>query len=219
MARTTIGLDGALADYYRDVAYREAPLLAELRAETLKLGGPSQMQIGPEQGAFMAMLVKLSGAQRILEIGTFTGYSTLAMALAGDVRIIAADISAEWTAIARRYWEKAGVAHRIDLSLDGGTKVIERLLVDGRAGSIDLMFIDADKTGYDAYYEGGLKLLRKGGVILIDNVLWDGAVADPAKTDADTVSLRNLNAKIAADTRVDLSMVPIGDGLTLARKI
>ncbi len=219
MARTTIGLDGPLAEYYRSVAYREAPILAELRAETLQLGGSSQMQIGPEQGAFMAMLVKLSGARRILEIGTFTGYSTLAMALAGDASITAADVSEEWTAIARRYWMKAGVAERIGLSLDGGNKVIERLLASDGAGTIDLMFIDADKTGYDAYYEGGLKLLRKGGVILIDNVLWDGAVADPAKTDANTVALRALNAKIAADARVDLSMVPIGDGLTLARKI
>ncbi len=218
MARTTIGLDGPLAEYYRSVAYREAPILAELRAETLQLGGSSQMQIGPEQGAFMAMLVKLSGARRILEIGTFTGYSTLAMALAGDASITAADVSEEWTAIARRYWMKAGVAERIGLSLDGGNKVIERLLASDGAGTIDLMFIDADKTGYDDYYEGALKLLRAGGLILIDNTLWGGEVADFKVTDADTNAIRAINSKVAKDNRVEICMTPICDGLTMARK-
>jgi predicted O-methyltransferase YrrM len=218
MAVKTLGLEGKLDDYYRSVAFREPAILKDLRAETAKLGGPSQMQIGPEQGAFMAMLVKLSGARRIVEIGTFTGYSTLALALAADVRISAADVSAEWTAVARRYWAKAGVADRIDLSLDGGNALIERLLAGGGAATIDMMFIDADKTGYDSYYEGGLKLLRSGGFMLIDNVLWGGEVANPAKIDADTAALRTLNAKIAGDARVDISMVPICDGLTIARK-
>ena len=161
---------------------------------------------------------RLMGAKRIVEIGTFTGYSALAMALAGKARITCADVSAEWTAIGRRYWNKAGVADRIELILKPGVEAIGELMTRGEAGKIDLMFIDADKTGYDAYYEGGLKLLRVGGLILIDNVLWSGGVADPAKTDADTTAIRALNAKIAADPRVDIAMVPICDGLTMARK-
>ena len=218
MTGKTIGLDGRLYGYYAAHAYREPEILKDLRAETAKLGGEAQMQIGPEQGAFMAMLVRLMGARRILEIGTFTGYSALAMALAGEARITCADVSAEWTAIGRRYWKKAGVADHIELILKPGAEVIGELTARGEAGKIDLMFIDADKTGYDAYYEGGLKLLRVGGLILIDNVLWGGGVADPAKTDADTTAIRALNAKIAADPRVDIAMVPICDGLTMARK-
>ena len=166
----------------------------------------------------MAMLVKLISARRILEIGTFTGYSALAMALAGDARITCADVSAEWTAIGKRYWKKAGVAERIDLHLDGGNAVIGRLMKAGNAGGFDLVFIDADKTGYDGYYEGALKLLQTGGLVLIDNVLWGGDVADPSITDADTAAIRALNSKIAADPRVGIAMVPICDGLTMARK-
>jgi len=218
MSLKTLGLEGGLYDYYKSVAYREPDILRELREETARLGKDAQMQIGPEQGAFMAMLVKLTGARHIVEIGTFTGYSTLAMALAGDVRIAAADVSAEWTAIGRKYWQRAGVAERIDLVLKPGAEAISDLLASGEAGRFDLMFIDADKTSYDIYYEGGLKLLRQGGAILIDNVLWGGDVADPAITDADTAAIRALNAKIAGDARVDLSMVPICDGLTIARK-
>jgi predicted O-methyltransferase YrrM len=212
----TIGLSGALYDYYAAHAYREPEILRELRLETAKLA-QAMMQIGPEQGAFMNLLVKLMGASRILEIGTFTGYSALAMALGTEARITSADVSAEWTAIGQRYWRKAGVADRIDLNLDGGTAVIKRL-VSSQSGAFDLVFIDADKTGYDSYYEGALKLLRPGGVVLIDNVLWSGDVADPTRTDADTVALRSLNAKIAADKRVEFVMVPICDGLTMARK-
>ena len=219
MTGKTIGLEGRLYDYYATHAYREPEILKQLRGETARLGGMAQMQIGPEQGAFMAMLVKLMGAKRILEIGTFTGYSALAMALAGAARISCADVSEEWTAVARRYWHEAGVGNRIDLSLDGGTVVIDRLLRGGEAGSFDLIFIDADKPGYDGYYEGGLKLLRAGGLILIDNVLWSGSVADPAKGDADTNAIRALNAKIATDARVEFIMVPICDGLTMARKV
>ena len=218
MTGKTIGLEGRLYDYYAAHGYREPEILKELRLETAKLGGNAQMQIGPEQGAFMAMLVKLMGAKRILEIGTFTGYSSLAMALAGDVKIIAADVSEEWTTVARNFWKKAGVEGRIDLRLGPGAETIQHLLKAGATGSFDLMFIDADKTSYDIYYEGGLKLLRTGGVMLIDNVLWSGSVADPSKKDEDTSALRALNAKIMSDARVDLVMVPICDGVTMARK-
>jgi predicted O-methyltransferase YrrM len=218
MTGKTIGLEGRLYDYYAAHAYREPEILKELRAETARLGGLAQMQIGPEQGAFMAMLVKLMGAKRILEVGTFTGYSSLAMALTGEVKIIAADVSEEWTNVARKYWKKAGVADRIELRLGPAAETLEQLLKAGEASRFDLMFVDADKTSYDIYYEGGLKLLRLGGVMLIDNVLWSGSVADPLKNDEDTSALRALNAKIMADARVDLIMVPICDGVTMARK-
>ena len=218
MTGKTIGLEGRLYDYYAAHAYREPEVLKELRAETARLGGLAQMQIGPEQGAFMAMLVKLMGAKRILEVGTFTGYSSLAMALTGDVKIIAADVSEEWTNVARKYWKKAGVDGRIDLRLGPAAETLEQLLKAGEASRFDLMFIDADKSSYGIYYEGGLKLLRPGGVMLIDNVLWSGSVADPSKTDEDTSALRALNTKIMADARVDLVMVPICDGVTMARK-
>ena len=218
MTGKTIGLEGRLYDYYAAHGYREPEILKELRIETARLGGLSQMQIGPEQGAFMAMLVKIMSAKRILEIGTFTGYSSLAMALAGNVKIIAADVSEEWTKVARKYWKKAGVDSQIELRLGPGAETIERLLKAGEASQFDMMFIDADKASYDIYYEGGLKLLRSGGVMLIDNVLWSGSVADPSKNDEDTSALRALNAKIMADARVDLVMVPICDGVTMARR-
>ena len=218
MTGKTIGLEGRLYDYYAAHAYREPEILKELRAETARLGGLAQMQIGPEQGAFMAMLVKLMGAKRILEVGTFTGYSSLAMALTGDVKIIAADVSEEWTKVARKYWKKAGVEGRIELRLGPAAETLEQLLKAGEVSRFDLIFIDADKVSYDTYYEGGLKLLRTGGVMLIDNVLWSGSVADPSVKDEDTSVLRALNAKIMADTRVDLVMVPICDGVTMARK-
>ena len=217
MSGKTIGLNGALYDYYAAHAYREPEVLKELRLETAKLT-QAGMQIGPEQGAFMGLLVKLMGAKRIIEFGTFTGYSSLAMALAGATRITCADVSKEWTDIGRKYWTKAGVADRIDLHLDGGHAVIDRLLKNGEAGTFDLSFIDADKTGYGAYYEGSLKLLRPGGLILIDNTLWGGEVADPKITDADTIAIRSLNAKVATDARVEICMTPICDGLTMARK-
>ncbi len=219
MSRTTINFTPTLYQYYSACAYREAPMLAELRAETARATTSPDMQIGPEQGAFMGMLVRLMGAKRILEIGTFTGYSSLAMALGSGAQITAVDVSAEWTAIGQRFWKKAGVADRITLRLDGGTSAIADLLNRGGAGSFDLAFIDADKSGYDAYYEGCLKLLRSGGVVLIDNVLWSGAVADPKEQDADTNALRALNSKIKDDGRVEMVMLPIGDGLTMARKI
>ena len=218
MTGKTLGLEGPLYDYYAAHAYREPEILKELRLERAKLDGEARMQIGPEQGAFMAMLVKLMDAKRILEIGTFTGYSSLAMALAGDAKIIAADVSEEWTKVARKFWKKAGVDGCIELRLGPGAETIAQLVKAGESGRFDLVFIDADKASYDTYYEGALKLLRVGGVILIDNVLWSGDVAKPAVKDEDTVSLRALNTKIMADARVDLVMVPICDGLTMARK-
>jgi caffeoyl-CoA O-methyltransferase len=220
MTKTSIGLSGAVLDYYRAHAFNEPAVLAELRAETTaKLGGNAQMQIAPEQGAFMGIIAGAMNARAILEIGTFTGYSSLAMALGSGAHIHAADVSEEWTAIARRYWQKAGVADRITLSLEGGNAVIAGLLAKGRAGTFDICFIDADKTGYDAYYEGALKLLRTGGLVMIDNVLWDGEVANPEKRDADTLALKALNTKIKVDKRVMLAMLPLADGLTLARKL
>lgn len=218
MSNRSIGLSDSLYSYYETVAFREPEILKELRAETEKLGGVFSMQIGPEQGAFMDMLVKLTNPKRILEIGTFTGYSSLAMAMAGDAHIVAADMSEKWTNVARRYWKRAGVDGRIELRLGPGADTIAALLSESGAASFDMMFIDADKASYDLYYEGGLQLLRQGGLMLIDNVLWDGKVADASVNDADTSALRTLNAKIAADKRVDFVMTPICDGLTLARK-
>jgi predicted O-methyltransferase YrrM len=220
MSNTTINLTGAIATYYANHAYREPAVLAELRALTArKTGGNAGMQIAPEQGAFMGLIAGLMDAKHILEIGTFTGYSSLAMALGSKAHITAVDVSEEWTTIARDFWQRAGVASRITLCLDGGHAAIAELLKSGSGGQFDLCFIDADKVSYDAYYEGALKLLRVGGLIMIDNVLWDGAVADSTTNDADTLALRALNTKIRNDTRVSLSMVPIGDGLTLARKL
>ena len=215
----TISFDDRLYAYYATVAYDEPAIMRELRERTSSLA-MAMMQITAEQGSFMALLVKLTGARRILEIGTFTGYSALSMAraLPADGRLIASDVSEEWTAIARDFWKKAGVDDRITLILKPGRDVIGDLLAKNEAGTFDMMFIDADKHNYDHYYEGGLTLLRAGGVMMIDNVLWGGDVADPTKTDADTSALRALNGKIRSDKRVDFSMVPIGDGLTLVRK-
>lgn len=219
MNTTTLGLSGEIESYFRKHAFREPAILAELRDETAKLGGDAVMQIAPEQGAFMGMVAQLMGAQRILEVGTFTGYSSLALAMACDAQITAVDVSEEWTSVARRFWKMAGVADRITLRLDGGHAAIAELLAGGAAGTFDLCFLDADKSSYDAYYEGCLKLLRRGGLVMIDNVLWGGDVADLTKTDADTTALRNLNAKVKADTRVQFCMLPIADGLTLVRKL
>lgn len=215
----TINFTDSLYDYYATVAYDEPAIMRELRERTASLT-MAAMQITAEQGSFMGLLVKLVGARRILEIGTFTGYSALSMArgLPPDGKLIASDVSEEWTAIAREFWQKAGVADRIMLILKPGRDVIADLLGQGEAGKFDVMFIDADKHNYDHYYEGGLKLLRAGGLMMIDNVLWGGDVADLSKTDADTSALRALNAKIRADNRVDFSIVPIGDGVTLVRK-
>jgi caffeoyl-CoA O-methyltransferase len=219
MSSRTIPMTDKLYDYLLKVSLRESPLLAALRAETAKLP-MAGMQISPEQGQFMALLAELIGARRAIEVGTFTGYSALcvAQALPADGKLIACDISEEFTAVARRYWAKSGIADRIELRLAPALDTLKSLLAGGGAGSFDFAFIDADKTQYDAYYEAILKLLRTGGLITIDNVLWSGAVADDRKRDADTVALRALNEKLKTDKRITLSMLPIGDGLTLARK-
>ena len=219
MASRTLQMTGRLYDYLLQASLREPPLLAELRAETAKLP-LAAMQISPEQGQFMAFLVETIGARRAIEIGTFTGYSALCVALAlpAGGKVIACDISEEYTAIGRRYWSRAGVADRIDLRLAPALDTLERLLADGGAGSIDFAFIDADKREYDGYYEAILRLLRSGGLVAIDNVLWSGAVADPSAQDDDTRAIRALNEKLKADPRISLSLLPLGDGLTLARK-
>lgn len=219
VSNRTITIDDDLHAYMLRVSLRETDLMRRLREETAALPRRS-MQIAPEQGQFMALLVRLTGARRIIEVGTFTGYSALAMAqaLPPGGRIIACDVSEEWTAVARRYWAEAGVADRIDLRLAPARDTLDALLADGEAGRTDLVFIDADKVNYANYYERALILLRPGGVILVDNVLWGGSVINPAKTDADTEAIRAFNTALVADERVDLSLVPIGDGLTLARK-
>ncbi len=219
MTRRTLHLPDELYDYVLDVSLREPPLLKRLREETAPLK-MARMQIGPDQGQFMSLLVELMGARNALEVGTFTGYSALAVALAlpDDGRLVTCDVSREWTAIARRYWEEAGVSHKIDLRLAPAMKTLEGLLAEGRAGTFDFTFIDADKESYDAYYERALELTRTGGLITLDNTLWEGRVADPAATDADTDAIRAINTKLAGDERVTLSLLPVGDGLTLARK-
>jgi len=213
-------LPQAVDDYLRTVVARESPLQQRLRDETAKLpmGG---MQIGADQGVFLAFLVRLIGARNAIEIGTFTGYSALsvASALAPGGRLVCCDVSEEWTAIARRYWAEAGVADRIELHLRPAQETLALLLRKHGPGSFDFAFIDADKTGYDAYYEACLELLRPGGLIAIDNVLWSGTVADPADQKPDTVALRALTVKIRDDRRVDASLVSLGDGVLLARKL
>jgi caffeoyl-CoA O-methyltransferase len=205
--------------YLLDHSVREPDVLARLRAATASLP-LAQMQIGPEQGQLMALLARLAGAKRCIEIGVFTGYSSLVVALAlpQDGRILACDVSEEWTAIARRFWREAGVDHKIELKLQPATRTLEQLLAAGEAGHYDFAFIDADKPAYDTYYELLLKLLRPGGLIAIDNTLWSGQVANPDDRDPNTVALRALNDKLHRDERIDLSLLPVGDGLTLARK-
>ena len=214
MSNRTINMTDEVVDYVRRVGVREHPALARLREETA--GMPmAQMQIAPEQGAFMAMLVQLIGARRILEIGTFTGYSSTAMALAlpADGRILCCDVSREWTDVAQRAWTEAGVRDRVELRLAPATQTLAEL----DNGSFDLAFIDADKTGYDAYYEGCLRVVRPGGLILIDNTLQDGRVADASADDENVRAIRALNDRIADDERVDSVLLPLADGLTMAR--
>ena len=219
MSSRTLPLTDSLYDYLLEVSLREPPLLAKLRAETeaLPLGA---MQISPEQGQFMAFLVELIGARRTLEVGTFTGYSALriALALPADGRVVACDVSADYTDVGRRYWAEAGVDGKIDLRLAPALETLDSLLEAGEAETFDFAFIDADKENYDGYYERSLRLVRRGGLIAIDNVLWSGSVIDPDKQDKDTQAIRGLNEKLRQDRRVDLSLVPIGDGLALVRK-
>ena len=221
MSNQSIGLSQAVQDYLIANSLRETDLQRQLRDETARaLGGSASMQIAPEQGQFMALMARLTGARLALEIGTFTGYSALAVAQAmpADGRLIACDISADWTAIGRRYWAEAGVADRIDLRLGNAVETVAALRSSPEAGQFDMAFIDADKGNYAHYYEDCLALVRRGGLIMIDNVLWGGSVADPSDSASDTVAIRELNASLHADDRIDLSLVPIGDGLTLARK-
>jgi len=219
MSRRTLNLDDTVYNYLLQHSLREHPVQAALR-EVTSTHARGTMQISPEQGQFMALLVRLIGARRTIEIGVFTGYSalTVALALPDDGEILACDISDDYTRIGRPYWEEAGVAHKIDLRLAPALETLDARLAAGAAGEYDFAFIDADKSSYDAYYERCLKLLRRGGLIAIDNVLWSGSVASPA-TDADTAALQELNDKLHRDDRIDLSMLPIGDGLTLARKL
>ena len=219
MSSSTIQLSPRLAEYLRSVAVREAPVLARLREETQSIAF-SQMQICPEQGALMGLLMGLIGARRTLEVGVYTGYSSLAVALAlpEDGTITACDVNEAWTEVARRYWDEAGVAGKIDLRLAPALTTLDALLAESRADSYDFAFIDADKANYDGYYERALKLVCPGGLIGIDNVLWHGSVIDQAKRDADTEAIRALNRKIHGNSRVTVSMVPIGDGLTLVQR-
>ncbi len=219
MQTSALGLDKRVYDYLLNVSLREADVLRRLREETAALP-LAIMQIAPEQGQFMALLVELTGAVRCIEVGVFTGYSSLAVALAlpSDGHITAWDISEEFTAVARRYWAEAGVDHKIDLRLAPALETLDALIAEGGAGAYDFAFVDAEKTEYADYYERLLTLLRPGGLILIDNVLWSGKVADPESQTDDTVAIRAFNEKLKSDERVSLSMLPVADGLTFARK-
>ncbi len=207
-----------LRDYVERVGAREHPALRQCREETAILPN-ANMQIAPEQGAFLALLARLVGAQQTLEIGTFTGYSALSVALAlpKGGRVVALDVSKEYTDRARHYWKEAGLDRRIELRLGPGLDSLDKMIADGE-GPFDMAFIDADKSNYDSYYERALRLLRPGGVIALDNMLWSGAVANPSIDDPDTSALRALNAKIQADERVDMALATIADGVMLARK-
>jgi O-methyltransferase len=209
----------SLYEYVLSVSLREPATLRALREETSKLS-EAEWQIAPEQGPFLAMIVQLMGAKQCLEVGTFTGYSAawVASVLPADGRMICCDISETYAEIARKYWAKSGVAGKIDLRVAPALDTLNELLTTGRAGAFDYAFIDADKANYDAYYEMCLQLIRPGGLIAIDNTLWDGKVANPTVTDADTVAIRALNAKLFSDRRVSLSFLPFADGLTLGRK-
>jgi predicted O-methyltransferase YrrM len=219
MSLTTIGLGEDLHRYLVSVSVRETEAQRRLRELTAELP-QARMQISPEQGQLMGLLVRLLDARRVLEIGTFTGYSALAMALAlpDDGKVLACDVSREWTDVARRAWNEAGVGGKIELRLRPAIETLDELLREGAEGSFDLVFIDADKTSYATYYERSLRLLRRGGLVLVDNVLWSGKVADPAVQDADTAALRSFNAMLRDDPRISLAVVPIGDGLAMALK-
>ena len=219
MANKTLGLDINLSEYLQQVSVRETAVLKQLREETEKQP-MAIMQIAPEQGQFMALLVQLMGAKKTLDIGVFTGYSALVVALAlpSDGQVIACDVNEETTQIAQQFWEKAGVAHKIDLRLAPTLETLEQLIAEGQNNTFDFAFIDADKSNYDNYYEKALWLLKPGGLIALDNVLWGGKVADTDVKDNRTQKIRNLNKKLHQDPRIVLSMLPLADGLTLALK-
>lgn len=219
MEEPKVAMNNRLFEYLLSVSLRENGVLKKLRDETAK-DPMSVLQISPDQGQFMALLVKLMGATRVLEVGTFTGYSALSMALAlpEEGQLVTLDINKQWTDMARRYWQQAGVAEKIRLYLAPALDTMDSLLTEGQAEQYDIIFIDADKTNYGAYYETGLRLLRTGGLILLDNVLWRGKIIDETIQDADTKALRELNTKVYSDERVDISMIQIGDGMTMIYK-
>ena len=220
MSRQTWGLSDEMRDYMRTFGIRESPAAAALRARTRQLGRVSAMQISPEQGALMALLVHSIGAKRALEVGTFTGYSALvvAEALAPQGVLVACDISEKWTSIAKEYWHKAGVEDKIDLRIGPAAETLTELMHGGQLRSFDFAFIDADKQGYVKYYESCLSLVRPGGIVCLDNIFWGGSVADPSRTDEDVEALREVTKRIHQDERVDAALVPIGDGLLVTRK-
>lgn len=219
MLKKTLGLDHQLYNYLLSASLREPDILRQLRQETAS-HPRAIMQIAPEQGQFMALLVQMLGATKTLDIGVFTGYSSLCIALAlpPTGKIVACDVNEEFTVIARRYWQAAGMANKIDLQIAPALETLDRLLANGHAETFDFAFIDADKGNYEGYYERSLQLVRPGGLIAIDNVLWSGQVADPQVRDQITVTIRAFNEKLHHDERVSISLVPIADGLTLALK-
>jgi predicted O-methyltransferase YrrM len=219
MSKQTLNLDDRLYQYLLSTSLRELPILQELRQETAS-HPMSQMQIAPEQGQFMGFLVQLMGVKKALEVGVFTGYSSLvvASAMPPDGQLIACDVSEEFTSIARRYWEQAGVADKIDLRIAPALETLDQLIQEGHTNTFDFAFIDADKSNYDNYYERALQLVRPSGLIAIDNVLWSGQVADPEVQDNRTHVIRTLNQKIQQDERVVMCLVPIADGLMLSMK-
>ncbi len=220
MSTRTLTLNDDLYQYLLDVSLRETPIQRRLREETARME-MAGMQISPEQGQFMALLVALMGARNTLEVGVFTGYSALCVAgaLPEDGRILACDVSEEWTSIARRYWKEAGVDGKIELRLAPATETLAALIKGGEKGRFDFAFIDADKENYGVYFEQCLELLRPGGLIAVDNTLWSGSVLDTEDQSKDTKAIRELNEALRKDSRIRLSLVPIGDGLTLAMKL
>jgi predicted O-methyltransferase YrrM len=220
MANSFLGLDERIDDYLMKNSLREPDVLRRLREETDANNPHAEMAVSPIQGQFMMLLVKLIGAVKTLEVGVFTGYSSLctALALPSHGRVVACDVNEEWTSVARRYWAEAGVSDKITLRLAPAVETLDALLEDGQAGTFDFAFIDADKRNYDKYYERALKLMRRGGLIFFDNMLWSGKVADPAVQDADTVALRALNEKLHHDERVFVSLLPLRDGVSLVVK-
>lgn len=219
MTKRSIGLEAELQDYLLDNSLREHDLLIELRQQTARMK-EANMQIAPEQGQFMALLARLIGVRRYLEVGTFTGYSALAvmLALPEQAEATCLDISPEWTEIAQRFWIRAGINERMHLHLAPALETLDSLIRDGWSGDYDMAFIDADKGGYADYYDRCLELVRPGGLILIDNTLWSGRVADPDDDDEDTAAIRAFNRRVHDDHRVDLSMLPLADGVTVARR-
>ncbi|CAL9584815.1 Putative O-methyltransferase_MSMEI_4947 [Streptomyces sp. enrichment culture] len=215
-----LALDDRLHDYVREMSLRDDDVLRDLRAETAGMPMLQAMLVLPEEAQFLALLVRLTGARDVLEVGTFTGYSSLCMAraLPADGTLVTCDHSERWTRVAARYWQRAGVADRIDLRLADAGETLDRLTAERGPGSFDLAFVDADKTGYPRYYEQCLTLVRPGGLVVLDNTLFFGRVADPAAQDADTRTIRELNARLRDDDRVEISLLAVADGLTLARK-